>query len=408
MRLNLNLLSILVLLIITGCTKSDLPDLITSYNKVKLYDDTLPDPRNRALRIAAGNNRLFMNYCYDFEKFQFVNGVSTIPPPPRNQWMITDNEGNLIKRDSFPTGLTMADVVFLNDNSIMAILYNAHSGFSGNNYELLYFHFDQNGQKISGDTLTLPAGITLTGPSMDDHQLVHLIQSLNGNPFLYFETYDQQTYAQFSLAGELNTDGSFEWYKTYADIKITGGISTQDGGYIFVGSDVGDYYNTLPGFAFIMKTTADGDSLWTKTYDALNPANVKITAGDNGNYFFCFNDVDFLVYEVNATGDSLNAFVINEVGTNLPAAIVSKDGGVFTLINKDLTIYVAASLTDQVNTHFICLDAGLNITQKGLFQKETSDMIFACCKTSVGKIACFGIIQSYNRRYYKPELIIVN
>ncbi len=405
MKKYLPILYIVAVLITGGCTKSDLQDLITNYHKVILYNDTLPDPRNQAIRIVAGNNRLFMNYCYDFERFDIVNGVFITPPDPRNQWMLTDIEGNIIRRDSFLTGLTMGDVMFLSDNRIMAILYNAHEGTSGVNYEIMFFLFDQNGNKITGDTLFLPAGITLAGPPYDNHQLIHLTQSISGNALMYFEYYDVNYNAK-SFAGELNSDGSFSWYNIYSEIKISGGIRTSDGGYIFTGSDPGGYYNYLPGYVFVMKTTATGDSSWAKTFNVNNPLGGQITTGDNGNYFFCFSDVNFFVYEINAAGDSLNSFVINENGLDLPAALVPKNGGVFTLLNQDVMSYL--NLTYQVNTHFISLDAGLDVTQKGKFQKENSDMIFAACKNSDGKIACFGITQIYNRPYYKPELIIVN
>ncbi len=87
-----------------------------------------------------------------------------------------------------------------------------------------------------------------------------------------------------------------------------------------------------------MKTNAAGDSSWTKTFNANSPLGGQITFGDNGNYFFSFSDGNLFIYEINATGDSLNSFVIDENGKNLPAALVPKDGGVFTLVNQDVMI----------------------------------------------------------------------
>src|SRR5262245_22640092 len=107
--------SCLLLFSFTSCKKSELPEPESLYHKVRIYDDTLPDPRNHSIRIAAGQGRLLMTYGHTFEELIVVAGLGAAswPPPAENVWMLTDNDGNIIRRDAFPSGLSIGDIISL-------------------------------------------------------------------------------------------------------------------------------------------------------------------------------------------------------------------------------------------------------------------------------------------------------
>ena len=75
----------------------------------------------------------------------------------------------------------------------------------------------------------------------------------------------------------------------------------------------------------------------------------------------------------------------------------------FPMLNISRVLQAGSS---RVNTTYVYMDSQLNLTRKGKFQNETNDFISDACRTSDGDIACFGLIQSYDRGYYRPQLII--
>jgi len=95
----------------------------------------------------------------------------------------------------------------------------------------------------------------------------------------------------------------------------------------------------------------------------------------------------------------------DSVDFGIGAFLQKAPDGVFILNSIDA---VYGNVSRQFNTTYITLDAGLNVIEKKLFQQETSDMMNAGCLTSDGKNACFGVMQCYDKHYYKPALIIMN
>src|SRR6187431_1788222 len=112
---------ILFLLSMNSCTKSDLPEP-SGFSQVRIYDDTLPDPRTHSIHIAAGDGRLLMTYGHTFEQLVMIGGNLTFPPPSENVYLLTDNDGNLLRKDMLPSGLTVGDVISLPDNSFLTVM----------------------------------------------------------------------------------------------------------------------------------------------------------------------------------------------------------------------------------------------------------------------------------------------
>jgi len=398
---------ILFFLFLNSCTKSDPEELGASYSRVRLYDDTLPDPRNHSIRIAAGNGRLLMTYGNFFERFFMVNGAAIEPPPPKNAWMLTDNEGNLIKRGTFPSGLAMGDILAMPDNSFLIVTSIGDFSSQGSYGGVQLMRLDPNGVLSSVDTLDLP----VSDPVMI-LATVHLSLSQNGNALLYFG-YSSQGGFGGSFIGEMTVQGDFLWHKEFMDYTITDCVSDPNGGYLITGKIF--YLMTYTSTVFIMNTNATADSLWFREIVCVDAGNGldngigQIVSSGDGNYRLSYAD-----WAANYSRQNTEVVTFNQEGEFLDTTVVAlgasvaiqKDSkGLFLLYGIDA---VYGSVTDQFNSSYAILDAEMNLTTKSQFQNLTTDMMNAACRTSDGKIACFGIIQSYGKRYYIPQLILFN
>jgi len=321
--------------------------------------------------------------------------------------MLSDNDGNLIKRDTFPSGLAMGDILALPDNSFLIVTSIGDFAVQGSYGGVQLMRLDPQGVLSGVDTLDLPVSdpVLILGS-------VHLSLSQNGNALLYF-LYSGQSGFGGAFVGEMNVQGDFLWHREFLDYTITHCVPDPEGGYLMAGK----IFNlmTYSSDVFVMKTDAYGDSLWMRTIDAVDAGNGldngigQIASAGNGNYRLGFADweVDYsrqntYVVEFNLSGE----FLDNAVVAMGASWMLQKDkGGVFLLNSIDA---VYGSVTDRFNSTYAILDAELNVTSKSFFQSQTSDMMNACCRTSDGKTACFGITQSYDRRYYKPQLILLN
>src|ERR1041384_2610155 len=139
---------IIAAIFLSSCKKSDLQVPESAYHRVRIYVDTLPDPRNHSIRIAVGQGRLLMTYGHTFEELTFVVGLGagSWPPPAENVWMLTDNDGNLIHRDTFPSGLNIGDIISLPDNSFLIVFYTGIPNlWGGPEWGMYMMHLDPNG-----------------------------------------------------------------------------------------------------------------------------------------------------------------------------------------------------------------------------------------------------------------------
>jgi hypothetical protein len=66
------------------------------------------------------------------------------------------------------------------------------------------------------------------------------------------------------------------------------------------------------------------------------------------------------------------------------------------------------AVTVRKSTDFVSVGASLDILDRFKFQDYTTDFILSSCITPEGKLACFGVMQSFKNEYYKPVLIQFN
>jgi len=385
--------------ILFSCKKDSLTTSDSVFSLMRVFDDTLGDPSSAATRIIAGNNRIFMAYG---RGSIYVAGDNIY----HTTLLVTDNKGNLINRDTLPVGLTTGDLLVLDDGSLLIAAYYLADGYNNNIY---LFHYNENGEKISVNAL-VPDFLNSTGfRGYELYNAVHLNRSINGNPLLCGAFFDSTYYVRGYML-ECDVNGNQLWSKTIYGV-IYDCIATSDG-----------YLYTMPYAAStisLVKTNATGDSLWAKTYAipttySINPKQIIRSA--NGNYMFSVNPDQgyyspFVMIQTNENGDSLSSIVIGKEGEfHYSGGLVPRaDGGVFAIMNGGWEgTFLPGGTFTRVNTEYADMNADLEIMKEGNFQKYTTDIITAACETSDGRIACFGIIQSYHQNYYKPELIIIN
>lgn len=396
-----------------SCKKSDLHEYEPGYHCVRIYDDTLADPRNHSIRIAAGNGRLLMTYGRTFEQLLFVMpGSATLPPPSENAWMLTDNDGNLFRQDTFPSGLSIGDAIALPDNSFLIVFYTGIPGvWSGPEWAMYMMHLDAEG--VPGPVIRLNPPV-IFGQPFGQLSDIHLVPAPSGNAVLH--VYYQGQTGSATYIGEMDTQGSFSsWYREVNDpIKVTSCVPVPGGGYMAAGP----YWNPVlqKSDVLIMKTNSTFDSIWSRKIVIEGWAmGIQIITAGNGNYLVNYSAAHdgkdyFHLLEINDTGD-----IVDSTSWPIPpdfygygfSSMMLQQGTTGVFITHSINIGNAVtSVSNQFNTNYVSLDAELNITKTATFQEQTSDMLNSGCRTSDGRIACFGITQTYDRRYYKPELII--
>lgn len=104
-----------------------------------------------------------------------------------------------------------------------------------------------------------------------------------------------------------DADGDTSWTRTYGGIENEVGYAVHqasDGGYIIVGSSPDLLGNPS---ILIMKTDANGDSVWVKTYCGAGRANgYAVVETDDGGFLVAGETVDDIyLIKVNADGDAI-------------------------------------------------------------------------------------------------------
>jgi hypothetical protein len=398
---------VVVVLSLISCTKSDLPDPGAAYKRVRLYDDTLPDPRSYSNHMVAGNGRLLMTYGNTNSMFDESGGVFTLPPPSRCSWMLTDNEGNLIRKDTFPTGLSVGGIARLADNSFLVVLHTGFPNMSDWTWRLFLMRLDPNGVPGPVNPLPIP-GIDALPFTQIQPILFSTAQS--GNAILNF-SYTDSLWHGGNFIGEMDKQGNFLWNKLDQSYFINDFAPTPDGGYMAL---VGFWVQATTSFTYsIMKTSSTFDSSWTRGIGPLRrDGELHIVSAGNGNYRLGYltqppGGINYNVLQINAEGEIVDSvtYPIPDVFWNRAVMLPPTSSGMFVLHGMS---NANGSITDRFNATYVKLNADLDITRQATFQVQTSDMINSACTTSDGTTACFGITQSYDRRYYKPVLILMD
>ena len=112
-----------------------------------------------------------------------------------------------------------------------------------------------------------------------------------------------------------NTVGDTLWTRTYGGTHNDEGYSvrqTTDGGYIVAGATA-SFADTLNGDVYLIKTNANGDTLWTRTYGgSVSDTGYFVQQTSDGGYVvagytnsFGAGGYDVYVIKTNSSGDTL-------------------------------------------------------------------------------------------------------
>jgi hypothetical protein len=410
-------LFLFLFLIITGvllmvsCNKQPSSSPGNSYQTVRLYSDSLiTTPYN----IVAGNNILLMSY----ETLFYPTEQSTV--------MATDNKGVVLWKCPIANNI-ITDILINGDGSYILVGCNPDLTLS----PLYLYNLNSAGNVVASYPFTLPFGTNweFFGTS------IYIIKSVTGNNLIYGYYIDLND-ANNEFKGfvmECDNSGNMLWVNTYyfpqsvlEATVISDAVITSDGGYLFCG-----YLETLNSRFFLMKTDSKGDTLWTKFYNTgeVNPVTrigapycggtSSLIPLNTGNYLLFIGPTPFgdynsanpseWIYTVSPSGDSLNSRHFNFAADNYPVqAIMNNKGNIYALMDQTSNLNTSSNGFFPQNTTFESLNANLTINSYGYFQTIYTDYFQSLCFTSDGNIACFGMIQSEGKNYFKPELIITS
>lgn len=382
----------LIVCMLSGCKKSNSGSAVINYENVKFYDDKKADPRSNSIFMAAAPNRLFMSYAQGFDPLTYL--------PLKIATMVTDDDGNLIHRDSIPSGYTIGKILNLDDGTFAVLGYQVFSLAN------ILIHFDHNGKKVSSDSIQFPISFGITGLSY-----ISMERSVNGNLLIFgYDLYNRGFY------GEYNVEGNEIWSKQ-SSMAFLDCMITRDDEYLFAG------FLQSTDFTLdirIMKSNSLGDTLWTRKFYLLNqnffPSNMNLLISGSNNINLVFPQYEDIpgqfiartnltAYTINQSGDSLSQMKLDINNQTIGSVVQTKSGGFFALLNEPLN---TGLVFNQINTRFLQIDASSRIEKFTSFQTIKTDYINAACFTSEGKLACFGLSQSMGNSYYSPALIFLN
>jgi hypothetical protein len=414
-----------------SCEKNELPVEVHGLSGVKMYADTLASGENSNIKVTAGSNRLYMTYGWGSSFWTYINGV-VIPGQSEitNTLMSTDLKGNLLWKTVLPKGLSTGSPVEVNDGSCWIVAANVMGYSQFILTETIYmFRFDRDGNRMATDSFTLPSdfGTQYSITSLD------MIKSSGGNILIYGSASDFTDGLTRGFAIEYNSNGGVERVKpvefrqdtTDAATCLYNCIVTSDGGYMFLGTYGGmaNPGNPVYNKTILIKTNSNCDTTWTKWFDyfSLKPPDNVPSPGNviqlkNGGYRFCANDnpddnekkFRAFIYEVNAVGDSVEAYTINRPeNAYCPYIINDNSGNTVALVNNypPFLISEIQPVFNQINTTKYSFDAGMNLFSKTKFQDQRSDFLTSACMTPDGQIAVFGLFSTNDGRSYIPGLI---
>ena len=415
---------VLIVYSFCSCRKSELLFPDTGIRNLKVFDDTTASAENPSLKIAAGNNQLFMVYGNGAPSILVGGAIFTLDH--RAKIISTDLNGSLLWQHELDYNLDIGDVVALQDGGCILAAYD-YWGTTDHDQQHIYLtRFDAGGNKTLSDSITLPA-------SLSTNYFLYPMgccRAVNGNIILFGTIYDANDPVNSTkpYVGEYNLSGGWNWIKWYKFLSnasnesttITSGVATNDG-YLFT-AIANEYAPGSSSSALIFKTNFSGDSTWSMKQQATKDAWVGNSAVSyNGEIYFAYslgddgssqNDIDYtgFISHLDANGILLNSITVDAQSDNYITSIsASGNGSVFALSNKfgnTLFSYGDPIFTGE-QTHYTRTGATLNRTGQGLLQTETNDLFPVACKLPDGRTACFGLLQTKSRTYYKPALMIL-
>ena len=254
----------------------------------------------------------------------------------------TDDGGYIITGSSYSFGPGDNDIYLIKTNSLGDTLWTKTFGGVSGEWGLHGQQTSDGGYIITGHTSSYGAG------NID----VYLIKTDANGDTLWTETYggasddigesvQQTTDGGYIIVGETSSygvgdndlyiiktdiDGDTLWTKTYGGTLVEWGFSIQqttDGGYIIAGETSSFGAGDID--IFILKTDADGDTLWTKTYGGIQK--------EDGGFIIQTTDEGYIVLgSTQSYGAGSDDFYIIKTDENGNKGYADIDGNIYTTV----------------------------------------------------------------------------
>lgn len=131
-----------------------------------------------------------------------------------------------------------------------------------------------------------------------------------------------------------------QWSKSFNDVIIYSITQTKDGGYILCGGKHSDE-NTDESSAWLMKTDADGNKLWEKTYSDVTACPSSLWQTADGGYMLCGNTF----IKTDSEGNKLWEKIIENGGGWMKSIQQTTDGG-FIICGASGDFHLVLAKTD--------------------------------------------------------------
>ncbi|MBI4931673.1 MAG: T9SS type A sorting domain-containing protein [Bacteroidetes bacterium] len=203
--------------------------------------------------------------------------------------------------------------------------------------------------------------------------------------------------------------GQTTFQKTYGGAKNDQGYSVQqtsDGGYIMVGR----FQNSnFTGDVYLIKTTTNGDTLWTKTFGGVgNDDGSSVLQTTDGGYiiagttmsFSPGNGEDIYLIKTNSIGDTLWTKILGGVADDVGSSILQTSDGGFIIAGS--TMNFSAGWED---VYLIKTDGNANIVWGKSFGGINGDVASSVQQTTDGGYIIVGNTQSFGAGSYDVYLI---
>jgi hypothetical protein len=206
-----------------------------------------------------------------------------------------------------------------------------------------------------------------------------------------------------------DTNGNVIWAKTYGEISNEKAFSVQqtsDGGYIVAG--VTDYFSAVIGDILLIKTDANGNVIWAKTYGGTSTDSASsVQQTSDGGYIvagytssFGAGGTDIFLIKTDASGNLQWAKTYGGTGWDYAYSVQqTSDGG-----------YIVAGHTNSFGAGYydiflIKTDANGNVIWAKTYGGTNVDWAFSVQQTSDGGYIVAGRTGSFGAGYYDIFLI---
>lgn len=203
---------------------------------------------------------------------------------------------------------------------------------------------------------------------------------------------------------KINSKGDSLWSKTFGQDSLEYSRAVRvmdDGGYVITGETKS--FNSLYGDVILIRTDANGDTLWTKVYKKEQEQwghSVKVT--DDGGFIIVGQSLEismvFYIIRANSIGDSIWTRTFDIKGYDQGYSVQQLNDGGFIFVGS-----AAASNVDQDDVAVMRLNKEGETLWTKLYGGKYSDEARSICPTDDGNFIISGStfsINSYDGDFY--------